>query len=108
MYYKKYCLLLGLAALVSPVYADILVILPESGTMARASQSIKSSFSKDRIKKLFIVRETGTESATELFFCLNRKKRSSKEGVLLLGSQHWLERIFTSHQKAFYRSRNRN
>ena len=44
MYYKKYCLLLGLAALVSPVYADILVILPESGTMARASQSIKRGF----------------------------------------------------------------
>jgi hypothetical protein len=51
MYYKKYCLLLGLAALVSPVYADILVILPESGTMARASQSIKSG-SRITIKKI--------------------------------------------------------
>ena len=168
MYYKKYCLLLGLAALVSPVYADILVILPESGTMARASQSIKRGFlsaytasggkekiifvdstknsidtifkkkidqnvhlivgpllrteieevtqmnpqipvlalndvntqsdnvwqfslakqqdaaalnhrfQKDRIKKLFIVRETGTESATELLLSALKDQFSSE------------------------------
>lgn len=206
MYYKKYCLLLGLAALVSPVYADILVILPESGTMARASQSIKRGFlsaytasgskekiifvdstknsidtifkkkidhnvhlivgpllrteieeviqmnpqipvlalndvntqsdkvwqfslakqqdaaalnhrfRKDRIKKLFIVRETGSESATELLLSALKdqfsseiefvdevpQKRSSKEGVLLLGSHHWLEQLGTLPEKNIY------
>ena len=39
MSYKKYWLLLCLAACMSPAYADVLVILPESGTMARAGQS---------------------------------------------------------------------
>lgn len=42
--YKKYGLLLSLAACVSPAYADVLVILPESGVMARAADSIKRGF----------------------------------------------------------------
>ena len=42
--YKKYGLLLSLAACVSPTYADVLVILPESGAMARAGDSIKRGF----------------------------------------------------------------
>lgn len=44
MYSKKYWLLLSLAALISPAYADVLVILPESGPMARAGESIKRGF----------------------------------------------------------------
>ena len=206
MYYKKYCLLLGLAALVSPVYADILVILPESGTMARASQSIKRGFlsaytasgskekiifvdseknsidsifkkkltaktrlvvgpllrpeiekvieldpkipvlalndvntqsanvwqyslakqddavalnrllKKDGVKKLLVLRQTGTESATALFFValmaefgsdiemVNQlpKKLSRKEGALLLGDHQWMEQLGSLPEKNIY------
>lgn len=206
MYYKKYWLLLCLAACVSPVYADVLVILPESGTMARAGQSIKRGFlsaytasgskekiifvdsaknnietifkkrvnnktrlivgplarpeietvmqqhpaipvialndvnnqttnvwqfslakqhdavaltqllKKDKIKNLLVLRQAGTESATELFMMammsefgsdihvVNElpKKLARKEGVLLLGDQQWLEQLGTLPEKNIY------
>lgn len=42
---KKYWLPLMLVALISPaIYADVLVILPETGAMARATESIKRGF----------------------------------------------------------------
>lgn len=206
MYYKKYWLLLSLAAIVSPVYADVLVILPESGPMARAGQNIKRGFlsaytasgskekiifvdsaknnidtifkkrvnnktrlivgplarpdienvmqrnpaipvlalndvntqatnvwqfslakqhdavalnqllKKDKIKKLLVLRQAGTESATELFMMglmsefgsdihvVNElpKKLARKEGLLLLGDQPWLEQLGPLPEKNIY------
>ncbi|ENX34969.1 hypothetical protein F889_01610 [Acinetobacter colistiniresistens] len=206
MYYKKYWLLLCLAACVSPVYADVLVILPESGTMARAGQSIKRGFlsaytasgskekiifvdsaknnvdtifkkrvnnktrlivgplarpdietvmqlnpaipvlalndvnsqttnvwqfslakqhdavalnqllKKDKIKSLLVLRQAGTESATELFMMAlmsefgsdihvvneRPKKLARREGLLLLGDQQWLEQLGTLPEKNIY------
>ncbi|WHP06907.1 penicillin-binding protein activator [Acinetobacter corruptisaponis] len=206
MSYKKYWLLLCLAACMSPAYADVLVILPESGTMARAGQSIKRGFlsaytasgskekiifvdsaknsidsifkkkvtnktrlivgplarpeienviqlspkipvlalndvntqaanvwqyslakqddavalnqllKKDGVKKLFVLRQTGTESATELFLValvaefgsdiemVNQlpKKLSRKEGVLLLGDHQWMEQLGSLPEKNIY------
>jgi len=196
MYYKKYWLLLCLAACMSPVYADVLVILPESGTMARAGQSIKRGFlsaytasgskekiifvdsaknnidtifkkrvnnktrlivgplarpeietvmqlnpasqttnvwqfslakqhdavalnqllKKDKIKSLLVLRQAGTESATELFMMalmsefgsdihvVNElpKKLARREGLLLLGDQQWLEQLGPLPEKNIY------
>ncbi|WP_436896980.1 penicillin-binding protein activator [Acinetobacter gyllenbergii] len=206
MYYKKYWLLLCLAACMSPVYADVLVILPESGTMARAGQSIKRGFlsaytasgskekiifvdsaknnidtifkkninnktqlivgplarpeietviqlnpaipvlalndlnsqatnlwqfslakqhdavalnqllKKDRIKKLLVLRQAGTESATQLFMTalmsefdsdirvVNElpEKLARREGLLLLGDQTWLEQLGPLPEKNIY------
>ena len=206
MSYKKYWLLLCLAACMSPAYADVLGILPESGTMARAGQSIKRGFlsaytadgskekiifvdsaknsidsifkkkvthktrlivgplarpevenviqlspkipvlalndvntqsanvwqyslakqddavalnrllKKDGVKKLFVLRQTGTESATALFFAalmaefgsdiemVNQlpKKLSRKEGALLLGDHQWMEQLGPLPEKNIY------
>lgn len=206
MYYKKYWLLLSLAAIVSPVYADVLVILPESGTMARAGQSIKRGFlsaytasgskekiifvdsaknsidtifkkrvnnktslivgplarpeiesvmqrqpaipvlalndvntqttnvwqfslakqhdavalnqllKKDKVKKLLVLRQPGTESATELFMMALMsefgpdihvisdipKKLARKEGLLLLGDYQWVAQLGSLPEKNIY------
>lgn len=111
MSYKKYWLLLCLAACMSPAYADVLVILPESGTMARAGQSIKRGFlsaytasgSKEKIiTELFLVAlmaEFGSDIAM-----VNQlpKKLSRKEGVLLLGDHQWMEQLGALPEKNIY------
>ncbi|MCH7337444.1 penicillin-binding protein activator [Acinetobacter sp. NIPH 2699] len=206
MYLKKYWLLLSLAALISPAYADVLVILPESGAMARAGDSIKRGYlsaytasgskekiifvdsakssieqifktrvnkktrlvvgplarseietvmklkpkipvlslndvntqadnvwqfslakqhdavalnqllEKDQIKKLFILRQAGTESATELFMMSLMseskieiqvvselpKKLPKKTGLLLLGDHQWMAQLGTLPKQNIY------
>lgn len=206
MYIKKYWLPLFFAAFVSPAYADILVILPESGAMARASENIKRGFlsayaasgsqekiifadstknsmdyifkkkvnnkiklvvgplartdidavmqlepklpvlalndvnqhaenvlqfslskqhdaaaltqllKNDRVKKLWVLRETGTEAATELFMQALSvefgseiqvidtlpKKISRKEGLLLLGHHQWIQQLGELPEKKVY------
>lgn len=206
MYLKKYWLLLFLAASISPAYADVLVILPESGAMARAGDSIKRGFlsaytasgskeklifvdsttnsmdsiikkktnnktklivgplarphieqmmelspkvpvlalndvnkeanhiwqfslakqddaatlnrllKKDKIKKLYVLRQSGLESATELFMMalmtefgdgiefINEqpKKLSRKEGLLLLGNHNWIEQLGKLPERNIY------
>jgi len=57
---KKKWLLVGFAAFISQAQAEVLVILPESGPMARATSSIKSGFmsayalSEDKVPLKFI------------------------------------------------------
>ena len=206
MYIKKYWLPLFFAAFVSPAYADILVILPESGAMARASENIKRGFlsayaasgsqekiifadstknsmdyifkkkvnnkiklvvgplartdidavmqlepklpvlalndvnqhaenvwqfslskqhdaaaltqllKNDRVKKLWVLRGTGTEAATELFMQALSvefgseiqvidtlpKKISRKEGLLLLGHHQWIQQLGELPEKKVY------
>jgi len=203
---KKYALLLILAAFIHPAYADVLVILPESGAMARAADSIKRGYmsayaasgskekvifvdseknsidnifktkvnkktklvvgplarsdiervmqlnskvpvlalndmnnqasnvwqfslakqhdavalnqllKKEHISKLLVLRQTGTEAATELFMMalINEsgsdiqvveqlpKKLSKKEGLLLLGDYQWLTQLGKLPEKNIY------
>lgn len=84
MYYKKYWLLLCLAACVSPVYADILVILPESGTMARAAESIKrgylSAYTASGSKEKIIFVDSNKNSIENIF-----KKNITKKTQLVVG-----------------------
>lgn len=84
MYLKKYWLLLSLAALISPAYADVLVILPESGAMARAGDSIKrgylSAYTASGSKEKIIFVDSAKSSIEQIF-----KTRVNKKTRLVVG-----------------------
>jgi outer membrane PBP1 activator LpoA protein len=77
--YKKILAAASLAAFVSPAYADILVILPESGAMARASQSIKrgflSAYTASGSKEKIIFVDSAKNSIDTIFKKLNHKTK---------------------------------
>lgn len=84
MYSKKYWLLLSLAALIGPAYADVLVILPESGPMARAGESIKrgfmSAYTASGSKEKIIFVDSAKSNVNQIF-----KTRVNKNTKLVVG-----------------------
>lgn len=81
--YKKIWLLFSLAAIMSPAYADVLVILPESGAMARAGQSIKrgflSAYTASGSKEKIIFVDSAKNSIDTIF----KKKLNSKTKLIV-------------------------
>lgn len=82
--YKKIWLLFSLAAIMSPAYADVLVILPESGAMARAGQSVKrgflSAYTASGSKEKIIFVDSAKNSIDTIF-----KKKLNGKTKLIVG-----------------------
>lgn len=82
--YKKIWLLFSLAAIISPAYADVLVILPESGAMARAGQSVKrgflSAYTASGSKEKIIFVDSAKNSIDTIF-----KKKLNGKTKLIVG-----------------------
>ena len=97
---KKYWLLLSLAACVSPVYADVLVILPESGPMARAGESIKrgfiSAYSASSSKQKLIFVDSERHSMANILKNTVNKKTQLIVGPLLRAE---IERVIQFNPK---------
>lgn len=81
--YKKIWLLFSLAAIMSTAYADVLVILPESGAMARAGQSVKrgflSAYTASGSKEKIIFVDSAKNSIDTIF----KKKLNSKTKLIV-------------------------
>jgi hypothetical protein len=97
---KKYWLLLSLAACVRPVYADVLVILPESGPMARAGESIKrgfiSAYNASASKEKIIFVDSAKNSIDQIFKTKVNQKTQLIVGPLLRAE---IERVIQFNPK---------